>query len=122
MAKPYHGERCKGTTHGTSVVAQRHVHDGSELRACSRRLAFNWESHGNQLNSASRVLKTARDLIEVREALDGEETTTTHGPSLQVRSTSVWRKLWGDKNRLGQSTCGIALSVRRVNTLALAMG
>ena len=32
------------------------------------------ESHGNRTNSASRVLKTAPDLIGVRAALDGEET------------------------------------------------
>jgi len=32
------------------------------------------ESHGNQPNSTSRALKTARDLIGVRAALDSEET------------------------------------------------
>ena len=32
------------------------------------------ESSGNHTNSASRVLKTARDLIGARAALDGEET------------------------------------------------
>ena len=35
------------------------------------------ESHGNQPNSTSRMLKTARDLIGVRVALDGEETLLT---------------------------------------------
>ena len=33
-----------------------------------------WESHGNHPNSTPRALKTARDLIGVRAALDYEET------------------------------------------------
>lgn len=32
------------------------------------------ESHGNQPNSTSRVLKAARDVIGVQSVLDGEET------------------------------------------------
>ena len=40
---------------------------------CLTRSAFNRESHGNQPNSASRMLETARDLIGARVALDGEE-------------------------------------------------
>ena len=32
------------------------------------------ESCGNQQNSTSRTLKTARDLIDVRAAVDGEKT------------------------------------------------
>ena len=47
-------------------------------RAENPRAVDNWrsavEAHGNQPNSASRVLKTGCDLIGVREALDGEET------------------------------------------------
>ena len=57
------------------------------------------ESHGNQLNSTSWALMTARDRIGVGVALDGEK-TLPRGLNPQARPSSGWSKLWSHKNRL----------------------
>ena len=70
------------------------------------------ESHGNHRNSTSRALETARDLIGVGAARDGEETLPP-GLNPQARPSYRWSKLYGHKNRLWHSICRIASSVRR---------
>ena len=57
---------------------------------------------GNQPNSASRLLKTARDLIGVGVALNGEE-TLPRGQYPETRPSSALSNLWSHNNRLWRS-------------------
>ena len=52
------------------------------------------ESHGNQLNAPSKVLKTARDLFGAQGARDGDETRRARFKSASAVQLRLERNVW----------------------------